>query len=106
MSDTTQRKLAGPLNLMRITGIIEGVSYLVLLFVAMPLKYFADMPMAVRLTGSVHGLLFILFFCSIAHAMMKASLRFKHASWAALASLLPFATFFLDKSIFDQYRNH
>jgi hypothetical protein len=41
---------------------------------------------------------------SIVHAMLKASLSFKHAAMAAIASLLPLATFFLDKSIFDQYR--
>jgi|688.fasta_scaffold01893_9 integral membrane protein len=104
MSVTSKGTLPNPINLMRITGIIEGVSYLVLILIAMPLKYYADMPMAVRITGSVHGLLFVLFMYSIVHAMLKASLSFKHAAMAAIASLLPLATFFLDKSIFDQYR--
>ena len=41
------------------TGKIEGWSYLILLFIAMPLKYIFDMPLAVRIVGSAHGLLFV-----------------------------------------------
>jgi integral membrane protein len=89
---------------MRLTGIIEGYSYLLLLFVAMPLKYFAGIAKAVSVVGSIHGLLFILFMYAIVFAMRSAKLKLKHGFRAALASLIPFATFFLDKSIFDEYR--
>ena len=49
------------LHWFRKTGIAEGISFLVLLLVAMPLKYFAGIPIAVTIVGSVHGILFIAF---------------------------------------------
>ena len=45
----------------RVVGSLEALSFLVLLFVAMPLKYGFDMPLAVRIVGSAHGALFVLF---------------------------------------------
>ena len=44
---------------LRILGNIEGVSYLLLLGVAMPMKYFFDLPLAVKIVGMVHGVLFL-----------------------------------------------
>ena len=44
-----------------VTGKIEGYSYLVLLFIAMPIKYIFEMPMAVKVTGMLHGILFVAF---------------------------------------------
>jgi integral membrane protein len=49
------------IGLLRGIGIIEGISYLVLLFIAMPLKYFADLPIFVQIFGMAHGILFVLF---------------------------------------------
>jgi integral membrane protein len=48
-------------GLLRVIGIIEGISYLVLLFIAMPLKYFADLPIFVQIFGMAYGILFVLF---------------------------------------------
>ena len=56
---------------LRIIGNIEGVSYLILLFIAMPLKYAYDMPMAVKITGMAHGLLFI------AYCLLLIAMRMK-----------------------------
>ena len=53
---------------LRIVGIIEGISFLVLLGIAMPLKYLADMPRAVSVVGMAHGVLFILYLAAIVHA--------------------------------------
>ena len=44
---------------LRILGNIEGISYLLLLGVAMPMKYYFEMPMAVKITGMAHGVLFV-----------------------------------------------
>lgn len=104
MTSKKENSLPEPINFMRITGIIEGYSYLLLLFVAMPLKYFGGIAKAVTVVGSVHGLLFILFMYSIVLAMRNASLKLNHGVRAVVASLIPFATFFLDKSIFNAYR--
>ncbi len=90
--------LSSPLRRLRWIGFWEGVSYLLLLLVAMPLKYWADWPLAVRIVGTVHGGLFILFILSVAEVTIRRpwwSPRFWGA--AALASVLPLGTFVLDR---------
>lgn len=75
----------------------EGVSFLVLLLVAMPLKYFAGLPMAVTVIGGLHGLLFVSF---IILAYLVKEEQNKSWLWvgkAFLASILPFGTFIMDK---------
>jgi integral membrane protein len=75
----------------------EGVSFLVLLFVAMPLKYFADMPMAVTIVGGMHGILFV-GFCVLAYMVKEEQEKdFKWLMKSGLASILPFGTFIMDK---------
>jgi len=91
-------------KIMRLThriGFWEGVSYLLLLFVAMPLKYFMDFPTAVRWTGTLHGFLFVGFMLMLTYSLMKKVLTMKAAIRAFLLSLIPFGTFFLafDKSV-------
>ena len=49
------------INLYRKTAVVEGISYLILLFVAMPLKYFFNIPEAVKYFGWIHGVLFLVF---------------------------------------------
>jgi integral membrane protein len=78
---------------------LEGWSYLVLLFVAMPLKYFAGLPLAVRWVGSLHGALFV---ALVVTALYVWRVRAKPIAWGlriGLASLVPFATFFLDPEL-------
>ncbi|MCC6181852.1 MAG: DUF3817 domain-containing protein [Bacteroidia bacterium] len=82
-----------------ILGKIEGYSYLVLLFFAMPLKYFYNTPEYVRPVGSVHGLLFVAFMILLAAMFFKVKLSFKKACMAFLLSLIPFGTFFLKRVV-------
>lgn len=77
----------------------EGMSYLVLLFIAMPLKYWADMPLAVRIVGSVHGALFIAYVLLLAAAARSCGWPWTRSAWAFLASLIPFATFALEPGL-------
>lgn len=81
---------------LRAVAFFEGLSYVLLLFVAMPLKYLADQPLAVRLVGSLHGFLFVaLAWCT--WEVLRA--RGKPLAWGArvgVASIVPFGTFFLD----------
>lgn len=75
----------------------EGVSFLILLFIAMPLKYFAGMPMAVTVVGGLHGVLFVAF---AVYAWEVKTTYKKDLRWlvkAGLASLLPFGTFYMDR---------
>ena len=83
----------------RLTAISEGISFIVLLFIAMPLKYFADMPEAVKYVGWVHGLLFVLYILALITVKITLNWNFKKTMIAFLASLLPFGTFILDKSL-------
>lgn len=89
-------RLDTPTARLRAVAFLEGLSYVLLLFVAMPLKYLAEEPFAVRLVGSLHGFLFVaLAWCT--WEVLRA--RGKPLGWAArigVASLVPFGTFFLD----------
>lgn len=84
-------------NWFRKVAMIEGVSFLVLLLIAMPLKYMADMPMAVTVIGSIHGALFVAF---VILAWLVKEEYGKDLRWLAkafVASILPFGTFILDR---------
>ena len=77
---------------------IEGVSFLVLLLIAMPLKYLADMPLAVRIAGSLHGIFFIAFliWMYLVHDQYGKNIKWMFRSF--LASIIPFGTFVMDKT--------
>lgn len=83
----------------RLAAISEGFSFIVLLFIAMPLKYFAGMPEVVKYVGWVHGLLFVLYVLTLMTVKINLNWGFKKTLIAFLASLLPFGTFILDKSL-------
>ena len=80
-------------------GKIEGYSYLVLLGLAMPLKYICDQPEYVRMFGAIHGVLFVLFMILLGLMYFKANMSFKNAVIAFLLSLIPFGTFFLKRLV-------
>lgn len=83
----------------RITALAEAVSYLLLLFIAMPLKYLWDMPFAVRIVGSIHGLLFVLFCFTLLRAWNAAKWPFSRVLALFIASLLPFVPFWMDQRV-------
>lgn len=80
-------------------GIIEGYSYLILLFIAMPLKYWAGFPIAVKIVGMTHGVLFIIFVIYLVAAWQKARWSFYESILFFIASLIPFGTFYTDKLV-------
>lgn len=92
-------RLDTPPARLRATAFVEGISYLVLLSIAMPLKYFADMPLAVRVVGSLHGALFVLLALLTLQAMRARGKSFGFGVRIGIASLVPFGTFFLDKDL-------
>jgi integral membrane protein len=91
--------LSTSIGRVRFLGIIEGISYLLLLGVAMPLKYFADMPKAVSIVGMAHGVLFIGLCLFILLAWLDQKLPLRWAFFAFLASLLPFGPMLIDKKL-------
>jgi integral membrane protein len=90
---------------LRILGFAEGVSFLVLMGIAMPLKYFAGYPEAVKITGWAHGLLFVLFIAGAYLAYHQYNWPVKKLALACIAAFLPFGTFVFDARLRkDTYR--
>lgn len=80
-------------------ALAEGISYLLLLLVAMPLKYLAQIPEAVLWTGWVHGLLFMLYVVGALLIKRPANLTWLQLGLVLLGSILPFGPFVVDAKI-------
>jgi len=78
---------------------LEGYSYITLLFIAMPMKYLLAIPLAVKIVGMIHGILFILFCFLLLKAWEEASWSIKESMIFFIASLIPFGTFFTKSKI-------
>lgn len=81
----------------RITALLEGLSYILLLFIATPIKYFGDDPQYVKMLGMPHGILFMAY-------VVMAVIISKDMKWSSktlwivlIASIIPFGTFYIDK---------
>ena len=83
----------------RMIAICEGISLLVLLFIAMPLKYFAGYPVAVMVVGWLHGLLFISYMIAGLDVRKAHQWKFSKVVIAVLAAFVPFGPFILDRKI-------
>jgi integral membrane protein len=84
---------------LRVLGLLEGLSCIALFFIAMPLKYLAGAPEAVRIVGMLHGILFMVY---VAAGVRVAQIR--HWSLVRIAkliaaSIVPFGTFVFDRSL-------
>ncbi|WP_295418206.1 DUF3817 domain-containing protein [Sulfurovum sp.] len=76
---------------------VEGYSFIVLLFIAMPLKYMMDYPLATKVAGMLHGLLFILFIYQLLEAAREVPFSKKEVMLYFILSLVPFGSFYTDK---------
>ena len=85
-------------NRFRLISFVEGLSFLILVFIAMPLKYFAGYPLAVKIVGMTHGVLFILFIIALTMAMKRYNWKFL-AFQLFVYSLIPFGFILIEKSI-------
>jgi integral membrane protein len=81
----------------RIISFLEGISYLLLLFVAVPFKYFGDNASYVKMLGMPHGLLFIAYI--ILAFLLKSELKWNNKTFftVLIASIIPFGTFYIDR---------
>lgn len=91
--------LSNDLKWLRWSGYAEGISFLVLLLIAMPLKYLAGQPLAVRLVGSVHGALFIVYGVMILVAARNHQWPGKLVGLGLVAAFLPLGPFWFDRRI-------
>lgn len=87
------------IRVFRIISLSEGISLLALLFIAMPMKYFMNIPMAVKIVGSIHGGLFILYVVALAVIHFSQRWSFLFSLGAFAASFIPFAAFVMDKQL-------
>jgi len=87
------------LNRFRVISYIEGLSYLILLFIAMPIKYIGENPYPVKVIGMTHGVLFILFVIFLFESMRKYSWENNFSAKLFIYSLLPFGSFLIEKEI-------
>lgn len=81
---------------LRLLGYLEGASFLVLLGIAMPLKYIAGMPQAVRVVGMAHGVLFLLFVAAVALTALEHRWPLRRVMVALVAAVVPFGPFVFD----------
>jgi len=81
----------------RLINKIEGYSFLILLFIAMPLKYLAGFPIATKIVGMIHGILFFAFIYQLIVATEDSPFSKKEAVVFFIASIIPFGSFYTDK---------
>lgn len=83
----------------RLIAFMEGISFLTLLFIAMPIKYILGEPLLVKLVGMAHGGLFLLFLYLLFVTAKEYKWNISFISMAFIASLIPFGTFYLEKKL-------
>src|SRR5690554_853402 len=95
----TQEDRIKTLKRFRIISITEGISMLVLLFIAMPLKYGFDMPTPVKYTGWAHGILFMVYVLAVFPTSKSLNWSFVKSVMALVAAILPFGPFLFDRKL-------
>jgi integral membrane protein len=88
------------LTRLRLLGFLEGLSYIALLGIGMPLKYIYSLPMPNLIIGTIHGILFIAYCIWVLLVKTEYKWSFTKTFWALFASLVPFGTFIADYKIF------
>lgn len=91
--------MKNPVSFLRATGLIEAVSFLILVGVAMPLKYIWHEPLAVKIVGWIHGILFMIFCLALLRTLIVARWPFGRAILIFIAALLPFGPFVVDRKM-------
>jgi integral membrane protein len=85
---------------LRLSALLEGTSFLILLLIAMPLKYFAGIPEYVTYIGWAHGVLFMWYIIAVSVALFQFKFTFIQTAIAFTGSILPLGTFYADHKIF------
>jgi integral membrane protein len=91
--------LSSPLGRLRVVGMIEGASFLLLLGVAMPLKYLLGQPQMVSLVGAAHGGLWLAYIAAVIDVRLSVGWGWRRVTQALVASVLPFGPFVLEPSL-------
>ena len=81
----------------RLINKIEGYSFLILMFIAMPLKYIFGLLIATKIAGMIHGILFIAFVYQLIESSKNVPFAKQESAIFFIASLIPFGSFYTDK---------
>ena len=95
--------LRHPYRSLRVLGALEGLSFVLLLFVCVPLKYAMGNPMGVKVVGPIHGALFVLY-CGALYRALDHGLSGRKIGLGFLASILPFGFVFFDRVLAGEER--
>lgn len=85
------------LSTFRVLALLEGLSYILLLFIATPIKYLKDDPQYVKLLGMPHGLLFVAYVAIAVLISKNLKWTSKTLAIVLVAAVIPFGTFYVDK---------
>ena len=91
---------------LRILGFLEGASLLILLFIAVPLKYVMHDPALVKALGPVHGAIFLLFVINALSVGIEQRWQFTTTWKVILACFIPFGTFYIDHKILSHIKTN
>lgn len=91
-----------PIGRLRLAGIVEAISFLLLLGIAMPLKYVWGQPLGVKVVGWVHGVLFVLFCFALNGARVAHDWPMSKSAKVLVAALLPFGPFVIDHGLKEE----
>ena len=88
---------------LRVLAFLEGVSLLILIFIAVPMKYIYGNPALVKVVGQIHGILFLLFVVNTLSVGVEQNWKFKTTTFKVLiACVIPFGTFYIDHKILSK----
>jgi len=91
---------------LRIIGFLEGISLLILLFVAVPMKYCFGNQSLTKTLGPIHGAIFLLFLFNALNVGVEQHWKFKATTWRViLACFIPFGTFYIDSKILSKLKD-
>ena len=88
------------INVLRVISYLEGISYILLLFIAVPIKYYANDPSLVKLLGMPHGLLFVAYVLLSFVSSKEYRWNSKKTLVVLISSVIPFGTFYVDYKYF------
>ncbi|MDQ3108866.1 MAG: DUF3817 domain-containing protein [Bacteroidota bacterium] len=89
----------------RIIALLEGISLLILMFIAVPMKYYWNNPIGSEVIGPIHGVLFLLYVLYAVIISIDYRWKFWQITWKVLlASFIPFGTFYIDKTILSKIK--
>ncbi|MBK3497396.1 DUF3817 domain-containing protein [Viridibacillus sp. YIM B01967] len=91
--------LKNPIGQLRFAGYLDGFSLLILLFIAMPMKYMLDIPMAVRIVGAAHGVIFATYVITILYITIRVRWNIVWSLLAFAVAFIPFGNFVYDKKL-------